>query len=331
MPSIAIAPRTRTQVTDRLNHVLVPAIKDSAAIGSTYPLGSTPFPDTASASINTSNATPYLGGTTAQVVMSKSGTNIGAKLLEQNLSVLQMGVNTTYTASLWVRSPKDGPNPKLLINGAGVAAAASVVTAVKDAWTRLSVTFTTSSGGGLLSAYLFFDSAGFNGAYTLFDCFAIDDGANAQAWFDGEGAYPAIPDDPTNGKFYTKWLGTRYNSVSALYHFDPTEVAYPILTVGGFHAGKDNGNILHRTLQNQLVVIRRLATLSIGTYKVFFDNRADAFRLYSTLDRLDDFQYIDNDNPETNMYFAVSGRVLIDQEPWPGLRWTVSIPFEQTA
>jgi hypothetical protein len=324
--SLAIVPRTRTQLTERVNHVYIPKVADSQALG-LAPLGAAKFPDANAVDIYQSTASPLIGGTTGQLVLRGAGTNRGALLQQAKLSVLGLGTGTTYTASLYVNSPAGSPNPQLLVNGPGVASGNvySTAMATKGSWYRISATFLTGNTDDAVSVYLFFDSAGFTNAYCLFDAFQIDDGAAPTVFFDGEG-----PLTPTPDRYY-KWQGTRYNSLSAKYAFDPSEVSYPILMKNGFHAGKDNGNILHRTLSNQLVVVRRPATYSIGTHIAFFDNRLDAFNLYSRLDRLDDFQLIDNDNPETNMSFAVSGRVLIDQEPWPGKRWTVTIPYEQTA
>lgn len=325
MADIAIAPRTRTQVTDRLNHTFTPYAAATVALGIS-PLGATPFPDSSSASIPYSTAAPLIGGSSGQLIQSKVGTNIGAKLLERTLSDLQLGANTTYTVSLYVNCPTGTANPQLFVNGPGVSAAVrSVANATKNTWFRISVTFTTSTSGGLISVYLFWDSAGAVNNYTLFDALQIDDGPTAQPFFSGEGPLAPDPDH------FFKWLGTRYNSLSAQYHFDGSEVTYPTLIENGFHAGKDNGNILHRTLQNQLVVVRRLATLSIGSLVLFYTTRSEAFRQYSLFDRLDDFQLIDNQNPETQMFFAVSGRVLIDQVPEAPLRWRVTVPFEQTS
>jgi prepilin-type N-terminal cleavage/methylation domain-containing protein len=118
-----------------------------------------------------------------------------------------LATSTTYTVSVWVYVPTGTVDPKISIQGTGVASVtngAAYTTTVKDAWVQLSNTFTTSASGSV-TLYLL------NKVATV--------SAGTQFWADGlmmvQGTTTyTYADGNTTTPYVWSWTGTTNNSTS---------------------------------------------------------------------------------------------------------------------
>lgn len=102
---------------------------------------------------------------------------------------------------------------------------------------------------------------------------------------------------------------------------------YPLMVLG-YDYERQAGNIVHDTILDQAVTLRK-AGLRKGTLTFLFADEASALDAEDAHALPEVFTLTDTDRPGLNMRYVVAGTIRTTLDPQTRHRWTLAVTFRQ--
>jgi hypothetical protein len=151
----------------------------------------------------------------------------------------------------------------------------------------------------------------------------IEPGATAYSYFDGQTYANG------NGSQYTTWAGTVNNSQSLLWDADPATQLAPAMVLG-YDVGQQSRNIIHQLIDGPVAATLLPASTRQGVLKLFFEDAASAENARAKHATAGTWYYLDTDQPQEAMWYAVNGTVRKYQSD-NRKRWILEVPYNEVS
>lgn len=191
-----------------------------------------------------------------------------------------------------------------------------------NTWTKLQAVFTAPAGAAN-GDVVFALTGSIAGGVAVNDTLFVDSVLLApfdSDYFDGD--FGGFGDGSTFG-----WSGAAGASSSNWYKPDPISLISPDMVLGTDHTTTSR-SVAHQLYDGSVAASLMPAGLRKGILRLWFLTRAQAEQCRVQHRVAGTWAYVDDDNPETNMTYIVTGDVHMFNDA-NRLRWTVEIPFSE--
>lgn len=132
-----------------------------------------------------------------------------------------------------------------------------------------------------------------------------------------------------NGTQYTTWAGTHHASQSYLWDADPATQLRPAMVLG-YDVGQQSRNIIHQLIDGPVAATLLPASTRQGVLKLFFEDAASAENARAKHATAGTWYYLDTDQPQEAMWYAVNGTVRKYQSD-NRKRWILEVPYNEVS